>query len=96
MIRRPPRSTRKESSAASDVYKRQSRHMPKIEEKLNLFKSVIKKPIVPSDEEIRENPPSRSAKLRYVIKKEDFFDFETDILDKFKHLIDIENVSKKL
>src|SRR6056300_1591668 len=73
-----------------------SRHMPKTEEKLNLFKSVIKKPIVPSDKEIRENPPSRSAKLRYVIKKEDFFDFETDILDKFKHLIDIENLSKKL
>ena len=46
--------------------------MPKTEEKLNLFKSVIKKPIVPSDKEIRENPPSRSAKLRYVIKKEDF------------------------
>jgi len=73
-----------------------SRHMPKIEEKLNLFKSVIKKPITPSDKEIRENPPSRSAKLRYVIKKEDFFDFETDILNKFKHLIDIENLSKKL
>ena len=73
-----------------------SRHMPKTEEKLNLFRSFIKKPIVPSDKEIRENPPSRSAKLRYVIKKEDFFDFETDILDKFKHLIDIENLSKKL
>ena len=70
--------------------------MPKTEEKLNLFKSVIKKPIVPVDKEIRENPPSRSAKLRYAIKKEDFFDFETDILDKFKHLIDIENLSKKL
>jgi len=27
MIRRPPRSTRKESSAASDVYKRQYRHI---------------------------------------------------------------------
>ncbi|GAB5780959.1 hypothetical protein JMUB7526_28410 [Staphylococcus aureus] len=26
MIRRPPRSTRKESSAASDVYKRQDKH----------------------------------------------------------------------
>ncbi|CZR83255.1 hypothetical protein CDFC105_43975 [Clostridioides difficile] len=26
MIRRPPRSTRKESSAASDVYKRQTFH----------------------------------------------------------------------
>ena len=30
MIRRPPRSTRKESSAASDVYKRQSWYTPKI------------------------------------------------------------------
>ena len=27
MIRRPPRSTRKESSAASDVYKRQSQYI---------------------------------------------------------------------
>ena len=70
--------------------------MPKNEEKINLFKSIIKKPIVPSDKEIHENPSSRSAKLRYVIKKEDFYDFETDILDKFKHLIDIENFSKKL
>jgi 16S rRNA (cytosine1402-N4)-methyltransferase len=73
-----------------------SRYMPKNEEKINLFKSIIKKPIVPSDKEIHENPSSRSAKLRYVIKKEDFYDFETDILDKFKHLIDIENFSKKL
>ncbi|WP_460365991.1 hypothetical protein [Staphylococcus aureus] len=29
MIRRPPRSTRKESSAASDVYKRQVTHREK-------------------------------------------------------------------
>ena len=29
MIRRPPRSTRKESSAASDVYKRQDLHLLK-------------------------------------------------------------------
>ena len=46
--------------------------------------------------EIKENPPSRSAKLRYVIKKEDFYDFETDILEKFDHLLEIENFSKKL
>ena len=46
--------------------------------------------------EIKENPPSRSAKLRYVIKKEDFYDFETDILEKFDYLIKIENFSKKL
>jgi len=73
-----------------------SRYMPKNEEKVNLFKSVNKKPITPSVNEIRENPPSRSAKLRYVIKKEEFYDFETDILDKFKYLIEIENLSKKL
>ena len=73
-----------------------SRYMPKCEEKINLFKCISKKPIVPSEEEIKENPPSRSAKLRYVIKKEDFYDFETDILEKFDHLIKIESFSKKL
>ena len=70
--------------------------MPKVEEKVNLFKSVSKKPIIPTEEEIEKNPPSRSAKLRYVIKKEDFYDFETDILEKFDHLINIENFSKRL
>ena len=73
-----------------------SRYMPKGEEKINLFKSINKKPIFPSEKEIKENPPSRSAKLRYVIKKEDFYDFETDILQKFDYLIKIENFSKKL
>jgi len=73
-----------------------SRYMPKNEEKINLFESVSKKPITPSANEIKINPPSRSAKLRYVIKKEEFYDFETDILDKFKYLIEIENFSNKL
>tara|TARA_B110000285_G_C14580696_1_gene362008 strand:- start:316 stop:528 length:213 start_codon:yes stop_codon:yes gene_type:complete len=70
--------------------------MPKGEEKVNLFRSVSKKPISPSEKEIKENPPSRSAKLRYVIKKEDFYNFETDILEKFDYLIKIENFSEKL
>ena len=73
-----------------------SRYMPKNEEKINLFRSIKKKPIIASIKEIQENPPSRSAKLRYVIKKEEFYDFETDILDKFKNLIEIENLSNKL
>ena len=73
-----------------------SRYMPKGEEEVNLFKLINKKPIIPSDKEINENPPSRSAKLRYVIKKEDFYNFETDILDKFNYLIEIENYSKKI
>jgi len=73
-----------------------SRYMPKGEDQINLFKQINKKPIIPSEKEINENPPSRSAKLRYVIKKEDFYDFETDILEKFNDLIEIENFSKKL
>ncbi|GAB5846665.1 hypothetical protein JMUB7538_27110 [Staphylococcus aureus] len=36
MIRRPPRSTRKESSAASDVYKRQGIDKRKIASELTL------------------------------------------------------------
>ena len=73
-----------------------SRYMPKNEEKINLLTLINKKPIRPSIKEISENPPSRSAKLRYVKKNENFYDFETDILDKFKYLIDIENYSEKL
>ena len=70
--------------------------MPKEDEKINLFKLINKKPIIPSQKEINENQPSRSAKLRYVVKKEDFFNFETDILDKFNYLLEIENYSEKL
>ena len=73
-----------------------SRYMPKNEEEVNLFTLINKKPTIPSEKEIKSNPPSRSAKLRYVIKKEDFYDFNTDILDKFNYLIEIEDYSKKL
>ena len=55
-----------------------------------------KKAIAPSDKEISENLSSRSAKLRYAIKKTDFYDFKTDILDQFSNLIEIENLGNKL
>ena len=61
-----------------------------------LFRLVEKKPITPSSQELKENLPSRSAKLRYAIKKEEFYKFETDILKKFEHLIEIENIGSKL
>ncbi len=73
-----------------------SRYLPKINQQKILFRMPEKKPIIPSDKEISENLPSRSAKLRYIIKKEDFYEFETDIHKKFKYLIDIENFGKKL
>ena len=55
-----------------------------------------KKPILPSDEEIKMNPPSRSGKLRYLIKKEDIYEVETDILDNFNYLIEVENLGFKI
>ena len=73
-----------------------SRYMPKIKEKTNLFKLISKKPITPSIQEIKENPPSRSAKLRFAIKEKNILNFKTDILDKFNYLIEIENYSEKL
>ena len=73
-----------------------SRYVPAIDQPKLLFNLIEKKPIIPSSKEIKENLPSRSAKLRYAIKKEDFYDFETDILKKFSNLIEIENLGNKL
>ena len=73
-----------------------SRYVPKMEQPETLFKMIEKKPKTPSKKELRENVPSRSAKLRYAIKKDDLYNFETDILKKFEHLIEIENFGNKL
>ena len=73
-----------------------SRYLPKINQPDTIFKIGHKKFITPSEKELRENFPSRSAKLRYVIKKKNFYDFDTDISEKFKDLINIENLGNKL
>ena len=46
-----------------------SRYVPKLDQPKILFELKEKKPITPSDKELKENLSSRSAKLRYVIKK---------------------------
>ena len=73
-----------------------SRYEPKVREKEIIFKMPLKKPIVPSVKEVQENLPSRSAKLRYLIKQKNIFEVESDISDKFSHLIEIENLGLKL
>ena len=73
-----------------------SRYVPKIEQPETLFRMLEKKPKIPSQKELQENIPSRSAKLRYVIKKDNSYNFETDIHEKFKHLLEIENFGNKL
>ena len=73
-----------------------SRYVPVTQQAETLFILDQKKAIVPTEKEVNENLPSRSAKLRYGIKKCNFYDFETDILDQFKNLIEIENFGDKL
>ena len=73
-----------------------SRYEPKVQQKKISFKMPLKKPIVPSDKELKENLPSRSAKLRYLIKHADDYEIESDILNKFSNLIEIENLGLKL
>ena len=55
------------------------------------FKLTKKKPIIPSYKEIKINPPSRSAKLRFAYKLENGCDFK-DFINKFKYLIEVENL----
>jgi 16S rRNA (cytosine1402-N4)-methyltransferase len=73
-----------------------SRYSPVTEQAETLFNLRKKKPTLPSDEEVSENPPSRSAKFRYAIKKADFYNFDTDIENQFRNLIEIENYGDKL
>ena len=73
-----------------------SRYSPKLDQPDVFFNMIDKKPQIPSAKELRENLPSRSAKLRYVIKKSNSYNFETDIFEKFNHLINIENFGNKL
>ena len=73
-----------------------SRYVPKLDQQKILFELKQRKPIIPSDKELKENLSSRSAKLRYVIKIRDFYDFKTDINKKFKNFLEVENFSNKL
>ena len=73
-----------------------SRYVPKVDQPDTLFKMIKKKPITPSSEELKKNLPSRSAKLRYIIKKDNLNNFETDIFEKFKYLIEVERFGNKL
>jgi len=73
-----------------------SRYLPQLNQRETLFKILEKKPRTPSLKELRENIPSRSAKLRYMIKKDNSYNFETDIFNEFRNLIEIENLGNKL
>ncbi len=69
--------------------------MPTAKNTNKIFQLLNKKAILPSEEEIKINPPSRSAKLRYVKKIKNGANFDEFIM-KFRNLLEIENLDKKL
>ncbi len=71
--------------------KNSSRYLPDENKSEKCFKLINKKPILPSISEVKKNPPSRSAKLRYAIKINNNCEFG-DFRKKFKYLTDIEEL----
>ena len=71
--------------------KNTSRYLPKSTTIKKYFNLIKKKPIIPSYNEIKINPPSRSAKLRFAYKMENGCDFRNFLIN-FKYLKDIENL----
>ena len=59
------------------------------------FSLITKKPVIPGSQELKLNPPSRSAKLR-AIKKIDIYENNKNVFLKFKNLLNIEKFSEKL
>ena len=72
-----------------------SRYLPEKKLTKMSFSLITKKPIVPNSQELKLNPPSRSAKLR-AIEKIDIYENYKDIFLKFKNLLNIEKLSEKL
>ena len=71
--------------------KNSSRYIPNKSNKIKRFLLKNKKPITPSNEELKLNPPSRSAKLRFAIKTTHESNFD-EFKGKFRQLTDIEKL----
>ena len=72
--------------------KNSSRYLPKNISAKKFLNLTKKKPIIPSSSEVKINPPSRSAKLRFAYKIDNGCDFKK-FVNNFNYLKDIENLN---
>ena len=72
-----------------------SRYLPEKKTKEKSFSLITKKPVTPDSQELKLNPPSRSAKLR-AIKKIGTYENYVNVFLKYENLFNIENFSEKL
>ena len=71
-----------------------SRYLPEENSKEStLFESYKNNLIRPSDGEVEQNPPSRSAKLRFATRNSSNFKQPDDLERKFKKYIDLERIN---
>ena len=72
-----------------------SRYLPEKKPIKKSFSLITKKPVTPNSQELKLNPPSRSAKLR-AIKKIGVYENRQNIFSKYDNLLNIEKISEKL
>ena len=72
-----------------------SRYLPPKIERKSLFKLIDRKPIIPGEKELKLNPASRSAKLRYGIKLNNHSDF-SEFIKKFNYLLEVERLVQEI
>ena len=72
-----------------------SRYLPEKKTKKKSFRLITQKPVTPGSQELKLNPPSRSAKLR-AIKKIGTYENNVNVFLKYENLFNIENFSEKL
>lgn len=70
-----------------------SRYYPESKDKKILFKNYKNKVIKPGLEELQENNPSRSAKLRHAIRSNHSFTYPEEFKKKFLHYLELEKIN---
>ena len=70
---------------------RNSRYLPDLSREKTLFENYKNKIFVPSQNEIKKNNASRSAKLRYATRDENNFFYPQDFKKKFIKYLDLES-----
>ncbi len=70
-----------------------SRYLPENKNiNLFLFEKYSNKIITPSLKELKKNPPSRSAKLRFAVRSNNKFIYPIQLVDKFKKYLNVEAI----
>ena len=67
-----------------------SRYLPIKKDKSSLFQLISKKPLMADINEVEENIRSRSAKLRYVIRNNNLFQYPNEFKKKFVNYFKLE------